>query len=249
MCIFSQKVDSVSATRIFARGTDKAEQYVSYGMKMRSQSDVAMILPIPVRKGSGEKAVTFINLREYAVLFRDLERGFPQPPRSRSLGAANKAVDSVEKNLEVHQVGAFEASFVPTLRDFTRLDRRFRLPDGTWEQLPRYSSYGFVVFKFRPGEHEPHPMAFRFPRADPRKLFFPTVHIHDGKVREKAKFDHVLYAQFPEAGTPLLFGWKESTGPAEAFVNIEKAKKLVDGESHVYRKSMRGMLKNADVLV
>ena len=37
-------------------------------------------------------------------------------------------------------------------------------------------------------------MAFDFPRAA-KKLFFPTVHIHDGKVHDKADFDHALYCQ------------------------------------------------------
>ncbi len=250
MCIFSGKIENVRATRIFSRATNKEAQFVAYSMSMTSKSEVAMILPIPVKPGTGDKAVTFVNLKDCPKLFSMLESGFPKPPtkntRSRSLAAP---ANSVEKKLEVQQVGSFEASYVPTIKDFSRLDERFRLPNGTWEQLPTYKGFGFVVFKFKKGENKPHPMAFQFPRANPRKLFFPTVHIHDGKVHEKAKFDHVLYAQWPEGEAPLLFGWKESQGQAESFVRIAQTKKLVDGNAHVYRKSMRGMLKNADVLV
>src|SRR5207248_7445223 len=95
--------------------------------------------------------------------------------------------------LNVVDVGSFEASFVPTIPDFERLDERFRLPTGTWDQLPQYKQYGFTVFKLKPGAKVIHPMAFEFPRAAPARLFFPTVHIHDGKVHDTATFDHALY--------------------------------------------------------
>lgn len=249
MCIFSQPVDQVSATRIFARATREAPQFIAYSMNMSAKGDLAMILPIPVRPRTGEKAVTFINLKDCPKLFSMLESGFPKPP-TKNTRSRSGAVGSLEKkSLKVQQVGSFEASYVPTIKDFIRLDARFRLPDGTWEQLPTYKGFGFVVFKFKKGANKAHPMAFQFPRANRRKLFFPTVHIHDGKVHEKAKFDHVLYAQWPESDTPLLFGWKESQGDAASFVKAAQTKNLVDGNAHVYRKSMRGMLKNADVLV
>lgn len=89
--------------------------------------------------------------------------------------------------LRVHEVGSFEASFVPSLADFSRLDARFRLPDGLWEGLPIYADYGFAVFKLKAGERKVHPMAFEFASRDRRQLFFPTVHIHDGQIAERAR--------------------------------------------------------------
>jgi len=53
--------------------------------------------------------------------------------------------------LKVEQVGSFEASFVPTLADFQRLDPRFRLPDTVWQQLGRYAKYGFAIFQLKKG--------------------------------------------------------------------------------------------------
>ncbi len=32
-------------------------------------------------------------------------------------------------------------------------------------------------------------MAFEFPHRDPTRLFFPTVHVHDGRVHARAEFD------------------------------------------------------------
>ena len=124
-----------------------------------------------------------------------------------------------------------------------------RLPDGTWDKLPAYAKFGFAVFKLKKGQHDVHPMAFRFPRANRRKLFFPTVHIHDGQVHARAKFDHVLYCQPGDHDLPTLNRWKESPGHPDSFMQIEKTKKIVNPTAHVYRKSLRGTLKNTDTLV
>ena len=106
------------------------------------------------------------------------------------------------------------------------------------------------MFKLKEGKKKIHPMAFDFPQADPSTLFFPTVHIHDGKVHDKADFDHDLYCQAGEAGeTGPLVHWRESIGPANSFVNIARAQKLLDPEAHVYLKTITGMQKNADTLV
>lgn len=207
-----------------------------------------MVLPIPVRAGVPENDVQFVNLKEYADFFKDLQKGFPVPvaSKSRSKSAVTTAPAAA---LEVYDVGDFEASFVPTVKDFARLDKRFQLPEGTWEKLPQYKNYGFAVFKLKAGAKTVHPMAFSFSRADASKLFFPTVHIHDGEVHKKAEFDHVLYVQ-PRTNQSLeLRGWEESESPAGNFVDQKKAKGLVAANEHCYRKAMHGMLANADTWV
>src|SRR5262245_14471028 len=214
-------------------------------MNFKAGSDLAMILPIPTPKSPKEDAVDFINLEKYADFFDEMRTGFPEP---RSLGAAKddapRPKPVPEPKLKVIEVGSFVASFVPTVKDFSRLDEQFRLPDGTWGKLPQYKDYGFAVFKLKKGEQKVHPMAFQFPRADTRKLFFPTVHIHDGKVHDKAGFDHALYAQ----GADTMGRWTESPQPAEMFMTkLDNAKGIVNGKDHVYRKQMIGTLKNEDV--
>jgi hypothetical protein len=112
--------------------------------------------------------------------------------------------------------------------------------------LPQYKDYGFAVFKLKKGEHKVHPMALEFPRADARRLFFPTVHIHDGKVHDRARFDHALFCQGADTGAR----WDESPRPAGMFLRgIDRAKGVVDGKAHVYRKQMVGVYKNEDVWV
>ena len=251
MCCFSGPVESVTNTNIFARSVDGGRQLLVYAMNFSTKNDVAMILPLPVPAGVAEDAVRFISLKEYKEFFRDLKRGFPEP-RFLSAGgtrAAKPEAVPAAAPLKVVDVGEFEASFVPTLKDFSRLDARFRLPDQTWEQLPSYKGYGFAVFKLKKEATSAHPMAFEFPRADASKVFFPTVHIHDGQVHPQADFDHTLYCQKREGERTSLPDWRESPLLAAEFMQFQKAQGIIDAQAHCYMKRLAGQRKNEDVLV
>lgn len=245
MCCFSRPVNSVAATRIFARFVDKTRQAVVYQMRLDAPEDLAMILPIPVAQPAPDDAVAFVNLEDYKDLFKDLDKGFPRP-RVRPTESRDGSVQNAVPKLAVHSVGSFDASFVPDIKSFARLDARFRLPEGVWDKLPQYGKFGFAVFKLKEGRADVHPMAFTFPSAMPDRLFFPTVHIHDGKVHPKEKFDHILYGQ---AGTNATIPkWTESPGIAGSFVKTTKTKGLVDPDNHVYRRKIHGLQKNIDIL-
>lgn len=246
MCCFTGPVESVSNTRIFARLSSDGRQSLIYQMAMQSKKEVAMVLPVPVLPGSGEQALSFYSFEAYPSFFHDLAKGFPSPSRAKSAGRVlPMTVYSVPK-LEVHSVGAFEASFVPGVADFSRLDKRFRLPDQVWEKLPGYRDFGFAVFKLKKGRNETHPMAFTFPTARPRQLFFPTLHIHDGEVHDQESFDHTLYAQ----GRGLNFSrWQESRQLAENFVKTPQAHGMVAEGRHVHRRQLSGLLANGDIVV
>lgn len=226
MCMFSGPVEHVANTRIFARMLDGApvRQALIYAMQMRTAAEVAMILPVPTPAGASEQALRFVSLEGRASFFDQLEASFPALVRPDPF-----ATDSREHGfrggapiLEVHQVGAFEASFVPSQADFNRLDRRFRLPAKVLSKLPYEQSWGYAVFKLRGALAQPsaspkrgwfrrresaprdresaldqniHPMAFVFETRRPQALFFPTIHVHDGALTKLARFDHQLYFQ------------------------------------------------------
>src|SRR5258708_5331771 len=195
MCCFSRPVFSVNATNIFARAGDDGRQFLVYSMSIGAGNDLAMILPLPVKTPAGENDVQFINLKAYPDFFPHLRSGFPSKADSHSKRHLFSLTEPASAPLlEVVQVGDFEASFVPAINDFSRLDERFRLPADTWNKLPEYQTYGFAVFKLKPGaiSIRVHPMAFSFLRRDPHTLFFPTVHIHDGNVHPEADFDPTL---------------------------------------------------------
>jgi len=249
MCCFSGPVKSVSATNIFARMGDDERQFLVYSMTVDIAKPLAMVLPVPIKKDSDEKAVRFINLENYPNFFGDLNAGFPRAADSNlSLLTASAAMRST-KELEVVQVENFEASFVPTVGDFNRLDARFQLPAELFDKMPDYRHFGFAVFKLKPGAQTVHPMAFEFPTAQPARLFFPTVHIHDGKVHARATFDHVLYCQPSETLTLELADWDESDRLAGRFVNVKKSEGIVAPDEHCYKHELNGMLANKDTYV
>lgn len=249
MCCFTGAV-SVSRTSIFARDAGDGRQYLAYEMTFRAKQEVAMVLPLPVPAGTAENAVAFVSLADYPDLFSDLYHAM-EFPVLRGGGPEHPvaAATPAPAPLEVHQVGSFDASFVPTFKDFERLDARFRLPPGTWEKLPLYRDHGFAVFKLKPDVALLHPMAFSFPRADVSALFFPTVHIHDGQVHDHAGFDHRLYTQVGDKHIPVVEQWHESPGHAQAKVDVGRSAGLIVGYQHLYCRELRGKLPNQDTLL
>ena len=200
MCCFSGASGpiNVNGTKIFARAT-AGRQLLVYAMHLDAPEDMAMILPVPVPVGAGEDTLRFIDLSRWPGFFAALDRCFPElvalAPQARSPAPTS--------TLTVHTVGAFEASYVPTIADFVRLDPRFRLADRVWQALPMYHDWGFAVFRLRAGAQEVHPMAFEFPTRVPGALYFPTVHVHDGRVHRNARFAHTLYFQGPQGVEPM----------------------------------------------
>ena len=94
MCCFSQSVQYVQATNIFARSGADGRQWLVYSMEYEAKTDLSMVLPIPVKAGSGESAVEFIDLKEYEAFFSDLLKFFASfgdslqsVTRQRSAGA------------------------------------------------------------------------------------------------------------------------------------------------------------------
>ncbi len=250
MCCFSQPVISVSATNIFARPDGAGRQFLVYSMTVNAEKELAMVLPLPVQTGTDENDVNFIDLSGYPEFFVDLNKGFPVPASGGwHFGCAATRSVPAATPLKVVRVGNFEASFVPTMKDFARLDERFRISEAAWEKLPRYADYGFAVFKLKSGEAKIHPMALSFPRRNPKSLFFPTVHIHDGEVHARAEFDHTLYCQPGELERPTIHEWRESPANAGRFMKADKATGLILADQHCYQKQLRGMLPNRDTLV
>lgn len=248
MCCFSRPVQRVARTRIFARPTFAGRQVVVYAMELTAAEPLAMILPVPVKPGAEPNEFKFINLEAYPEFFADLNRGFPVPPPPAALAEINSLPSRAAK-LEVVSVGAFEASWVPTLADFDRVDARFRIDAGIWRKLPGYERMGFAVFKLKPGRQEVHPMCFAYPRAEVSKLFFPTLHLHDGQMHEREDFDHELYAQGNGEQMPDVLNWEESRGWAGQFMKTERTAGILAKDAHVYRRRLVGSLPNEDTYV
>ncbi len=242
MCFFTMSV-AVADTHIFARGSN-GSQYLVYSMAFTAAGELAMVLPLPVPRNSPEDAVRFINLERYADFFADMRLGIPL---TRSVDAVSLGAPP----LQVHDVGCFEASFVPKIADFDRLDERFRITDEVWAQLPIYRDYGFAVFKLKgkSTRQNVHPMAFEFPRRNPELLYFPTVHIHDRQLYSVADFHHTLYCQAGAEFSNYLDDWRRSDDIASTFVDIDRAQGIVDPNLHCWYLPLLGRRENADTFV
>lgn len=245
MCCFTGKVEEVKNTRIFARLGEHGNQVLIYQMSVNAPQDLAMVLPIPIKEGTKEDAVRFFDFSKYDRVFEDLWELFPV--YNDSAGPFGYAPQAAGRSLKVVSVGAYDASFVPSISDFSRLDARFRLPEGVWAKLPGYADFGFAVFKLKTGRSQVHPMAFSFPTALAETVFFPTLHIHDGEVHAKETFDHILYLQGP-ATNLARGGWQESPGLAVTKVKCGLTHGMIRPELHVYRQTMRGEFDNGDVV-
>lgn len=235
MGCFSGTVSNVANTRIFGRVTEKSTQYLVYQMEYTADNDIALILPLPTPPNSSPDAVRFIDLSAYPEFFDDMEKGFPLAHAVPGLGHKSQAA-------QVHTVGSFDASFVPSRQAFSQLDARFRIADDLLNRLPEYHDYGFAVFKLRADAHTIHPIAFEFQTDSPQLLYFPTVHIHDASLATEAKFDHELFCQ-------ARAGWLRSYDVAGAFIDVTRTDGIVDANERVSRMSVQGMHPNSDILV
>ncbi|MBA3463724.1 MAG: hypothetical protein H0T46_27455 [Deltaproteobacteria bacterium] len=245
-----QRPVHVSATNIFTRMISSGVQALAYSMNLDTREPVAMVLPLPVAPGSGEHAVTFVDLSAEPKLFEDLAKLFEiQQPLARKGGLQFPSRSA--PTLVVHKVGSFVASYVPTRADFARLDPRFRLPEVLFDAVPHYTDYGFAVFQLEPGKVTVHPMALTFPTRESGKLFFPTVHVHDGTFHERAKFDHALYFQTPRCTElPKTAPYGGFEGDAIGWIEPSKDYAgLIVPKQAMLRRTLHGKRANEDTWI
>lgn len=256
MCCFPRPILRVANTKIFARLTGTGSQLLVYEMIYESETPNAMILPLPVRPPTAENAVRFISLEGYRNFFEDLADGFPYRA-GFSIGCGGGSNLTSVDTLEVHHVGDYVASFVPSVDDFGRLDPQFTIPKATWDLIPGYGNYGFAVFQLTNLSGKPHPMAFEFPTRWQDQIFFPTVHIHDGSVHQREEFDHTLYLQHagldsvasdyinsnvPDPST----GFVRSDRLVKEFADVGAAAGVLQPELLLHRLNLHGHLPNRD---
>jgi hypothetical protein len=247
MCIFSGPVEEVAATSIYACEVERNVHAIAYRMQVQNRSAVAMILPVPVLHGSGDEALTFVDLSGYDDFFDDL--AICAWPRGRAVSFGEEDL-APQARLTVHEVGDFVASYVPSLADFDRLDPRFRLDPTVWAKLPAYAAFGFAVFQLKPGVRTKrvHPMAYRYPADQPEELFFPTVHIHDGhRLGATAQFDHHLYYQHSPSFGPSRNFLSGDQRPGEVMgAKLDRTQGLVKPDRPITRIELLGRLRNED---
>jgi hypothetical protein len=89
-------------------------------------------------------------------------------------------------------------------------------------------------------------MAFTFPSRRPRALFYPTLHVHDGHVPERASFDHSLYCQTDDGLLAETFPFSRSEDVLGKHVDAARAGGLINGEGSGFRNALMFDQPNAD---
>lgn len=254
MCCFSGPVRHVSSTQIFARRVSDARQAVVYSMDVELDRALAMVLPVPIVPGAGDAALSFVDLSGYRAFFHDLAKAFPaNVVHGKSLDWPTRDGRGPRTKLVVHDVGDFVASFVPSRGDFDRLDSRFRLGAKLFEARQEYADYGFAVFQLKSTRRwfwqrkreTIQPMAFTFETRRPRALFFPTLHVHDGGVPERAGFDHELYCQIDDVVMASTVPFRRSSESLARHVKIASTDGIVS-DAPGFRESMSTQRRNID---
>ncbi|MCG3139886.1 MAG: hypothetical protein HDKAJFGB_00806 [Anaerolineae bacterium] len=236
MSCFSGPISRAVNTRIFARVSAQATQFLVYQMEYAADNDLAMLLPLPTPPDAAPDAVRFIDLSAYPHFFSDLANGMPKPRGADALGDA-----PAYKNFK-SSVKNFDAAFAPSRAALTKLDAPFRIPDAVWDELPEYHDYGFAVITLRAAANAAPLLALEFKTRNPQLLFFPTVHIQDGHVPANVYFDHDLYCQHHT-------NWMRSYDNAPSFMNIALTQGIVAPNRRVEWLAVRGMHPNSDIVL
>ena len=199
-----------------------------------------MVLPVPVRPGGGDRGLRFIDLSHRPTMFDDLAGLFEDTDvaHARDLVARER--------LAVFKVGSFIATYVPTLADFTRVDRRFHLPRVLFASVPAYQEWAFAVFQLAPGATSVHPMGIRFATREPERMYVPTVHLHDGRWRDEALFDHTLYYQHPDVRE---LGGAFGNDRVSGVLPSHSYGRLLDPHQPVVRRTITGIQQNRDTWI
>jgi hypothetical protein len=235
--------------------TAPGTQLLVYQMQYSAATPTAMILPLPVTTPASEASVSWKSLKDHPHFFDNFALGFPAEHVADLTKGAVAA--SAEPTIEVHEVGDFIASFVPTMDDFSRVDPRFAISKSTWSAIPEYRDYGFAVFQLKELSGSPHPIALELKTRMRDSIYYPTVHIHDGTVHKEDSFDHVLYLQdatldakvgaYAGPYTPdSVTGFVRSKG---ALASFSEDAGVADGKLLLHKRLMFGSLPNKDTIV
>jgi hypothetical protein len=229
MGFFFGKVARAANTRIFARPTLDARQYLVYQMEYEAATDVVLVLPLPTPPATATEAVRFVDLSGYPAIFQDLANGFPI---ARAAGSSNPS-----------RMGTFEALFLASRAALGELDSNYQIPDSVWDRLPEYHDYGFAVFKLMGDDARTvPPIALEFPVRNPNLLYFPTAQIGQGSVEQDTYFDYDLFCQ-------ARVGWMRSYDFAQSFMDVGAAEGVVDPNQRVERFTVLGMHPNSDIVL
>lgn len=237
MCMISQEIKSVSATKLFCGvNANKTRQLTVYANTVDNISkNNAMVLPVPF-----PSSVIFHNLEDYADFFFDCELCFEKPRTElmyKSLSFTNEAVS--EKKLEVYDIGSYKVSLAKSLDDLKRVNTNvFVLSKGLDEILKKHYSnsiFGFIICKLAEGNEKYHPFAYSH-EITQEKVFIPTRHYHDENINNfynnYEMFTTRNYTNDNINNSPMFSSWNSSISSNSVKSKIDINDEYADDWDH-----------------
>ncbi|AGF85058.1 hypothetical protein QJ854_gp724 [Moumouvirus goulette] len=233
MCIVADEVNNVSSTKIasfhVAYKIENSDQVIPaqltiYAANIDSQTESnALILPI-YNPGNDYKKIIPLDFSEMENFFDDLskiyDRWFPKP-MTRSLTYTNGYKIEYDSLLEVHTVGDYKFSIMPSKIYFNKLDtKQLNVNPMSKAAIDAHTNdYSFIVYQFfNKGKIQVTPFGYICEAHSPNSMIIPTIHghphssggsklsgfeqinnftpienIHSTDFENEADYDHVIY--------------------------------------------------------
>jgi len=225
MCMISQEIKSVSATKLFCGvNANKTRQFTVYANTVDNISkNNAMVLPVPF-----PSSVVFHNLEDYSDFFADCELCFEKPMTEGlySLNFTNQSKSG--KMLEVYDIGSYKVSLAKSIDELKRVNANvFVLSKGLDEILKKHYSnpiFGFIICKLSEGNEKYHPFAYSH-EITQEKVFIPTRHYHDENINNfynnYEMFTSRNYTNDDVDDSPMFGSWDSSvSGSVKSKIDI-----------------------------
>lgn len=230
MCIIADNVKDVSKTKIaclhvgftFDAGiTVIPAQLTVYSANIDSQTNTnALILPV-FNPGNNIKKIIPLDFSSESEFFDNLEmiysKWYDNGPRNKEVYSFTNCFDSEDPILDVHTVGDYKFSIMPSKLDFNRLDRsQLNINPISKISIDMHNNdYSFIVYQFyEKGNINITPFGYLTEcNMSNQILMVPTIHghPHDNTItgfslqpyadashksgfEETAHYDHEIYA-------------------------------------------------------
>lgn len=194
MCIVADSVKDVSKTKIASFHTAYTldggkniipSQLVVYSADVDSNTDTnAFILPI-YNPGNDHKKIIPLDFSNMPDFFSNVQnvydRWFPRQILKSQSYSMNSTNSYSENLLEVHKVGDYKFSIMPSKIDFNRLNRsQLNVNPLAKKSIDAHTNdYSFIVYQFfQKGKIEITPFAYLCEPYREHAMIIPTIHGH-----------------------------------------------------------------------
>lgn len=221
MCIIADAVGNISKNKIASfhvayklnNKTIMPAQLVIYSTNVQSlTTNNAFILPI-YNPGNDPQKIVALDLSYFSNFLDEVEKIYQRwfPEQSYSSTNISMLENDCEK-IEVHTVGNYRFSIMPSKADFAKLDKSILNINSEAKKVIDVHSndYSFIIYQFyQQGNLKIVPFGYLCQPLSEDRMIIPTVQCHSDSTGlnetkiDMAKFDHVIYTMIKNPTNPI----------------------------------------------